>query len=158
MHDLVESSDGAADIVQSEEVGAAMLSLRAFMFERVYLGPARSRRARAGAGAVRRIFDHLVAQVATPTEIVDFVSGMTDRFALEYAARLPDGADQGHLGPRGRRRGRHGRGRLGAHALRKRRRALDRALPVPRGADAELLRQPGGQALLLLRLRQRAAT
>ena len=29
----------AGDIVQSDEVGAAMLSLRAFMFEHVYLGP-----------------------------------------------------------------------------------------------------------------------
>ena len=34
------------------------------------------------------------------------------------------------------------------------RRPLLRALPVPRGADAELLRQPGRQALPLLRLRQ----
>ena len=34
------------------------------------------------------------------------------------------------------------------------RRALHRALPVPRRADAELLRQPGRQALLLLRLRR----
>ena len=34
------------------------------------------------------------------------------------------------------------------------RHALHRALPVPRGADAELLRQPRRQALLLLRLRQ----
>ena len=39
VHDLVESSAAAGDIVQSDEIGAAMLSLRAFMFERVYLGP-----------------------------------------------------------------------------------------------------------------------
>src|SRR5438270_1160940 len=39
VHDLVESSAAAGDIVQGDEVGAAMLSLRAFMFERVYLGP-----------------------------------------------------------------------------------------------------------------------
>ena len=39
VHDLVESSARAGDIVQSEEIGGAMLSLRAFMFERVYLGP-----------------------------------------------------------------------------------------------------------------------
>ena len=38
VHDLIESSERAGDIVQSEEVGAAMLALRAFMFERVYLG------------------------------------------------------------------------------------------------------------------------
>src|SRR6059058_2495778 len=39
VHDLVESSQAAGDIVQSEEVGNAMLALRAFMFEHVYLGP-----------------------------------------------------------------------------------------------------------------------
>src|SRR6185437_6396163 len=39
VHDLVESSEAAGDIVQSEEIGGAMLSLRSFMFERVYLGP-----------------------------------------------------------------------------------------------------------------------
>ena len=42
VHDLVESSEPAGDIVQSEEIGDAMLSLRAFMFERVYLGPTRA--------------------------------------------------------------------------------------------------------------------
>ena len=39
VHDIVESSDGVGEIRQSAEVAEAMLSLRAFMFERVYLGP-----------------------------------------------------------------------------------------------------------------------
>ena len=39
VHDLVEASAAAGDIAQSDEVGEAMLSLRSFMFERVYLGP-----------------------------------------------------------------------------------------------------------------------
>ena len=39
VHDIVETSEGVDDIRQSPEVGEAMLSLRAFMFERVYLGP-----------------------------------------------------------------------------------------------------------------------
>ena len=39
VHDLVETSERAGDIEQSGEVGEAMLSLRSFMFERVYLGP-----------------------------------------------------------------------------------------------------------------------
>ena len=39
VHDLVESSEEAGDIRQSDEIGEAMLSLRAFMFDRVYLGP-----------------------------------------------------------------------------------------------------------------------
>ena len=39
VRDLVDTSAEAGDIVQSPEVGEAMLSLRSFMFERVYLGP-----------------------------------------------------------------------------------------------------------------------
>jgi dGTPase len=88
VHDLVESSDAAGDIVQGEEVGAAMLSLRSFMFEQVYLGPqTRQEHARAGA-TVAQIFEHLVERGDSSAEIVDYLSGMTDRFALEYAARL----------------------------------------------------------------------
>src|SRR5919205_639811 len=37
--DLLRHSEEAADIVQGEAVGSAMLRLREFMFERVYLGP-----------------------------------------------------------------------------------------------------------------------
>ncbi|MBA3347837.1 MAG: HD domain-containing protein [Actinobacteria bacterium] len=85
VHDLVESSELAGDIVQSEEVGAAMLALRSFMFERVYLGPhARGEHERAHA-AVQSIFERLAERGDAPEAIVDFLSGMTDRFALSYA-------------------------------------------------------------------------
>jgi dGTPase len=88
VHDLVESSEPAGDVVQSPEVGDAMLSLRSFMFEHVYLGPhARGEHERAAA-TVRRIFDHLAARGDDVDAIANFVAGMTDRFALEYAARL----------------------------------------------------------------------
>jgi dGTPase len=88
VHDLVESSQAAGDIVQSPEIGGAMLSLREFMFERVYLGPhARLEQERARA-TVRRIFDHLVERGDEPEQIVDFIAGMTDRFALTYVAEL----------------------------------------------------------------------
>ena len=43
VHDLVEYSAVAGDIVQGEQVGAAMSALREFMFERVYLGPVATR-------------------------------------------------------------------------------------------------------------------
>src|SRR5204862_2158122 len=36
VHDLVDNSEAAGDIRQSDEVGGAMLALREFMFERVY--------------------------------------------------------------------------------------------------------------------------
>jgi dGTPase len=85
VHDLVESSELAGDIVQSEEVGAAMLALRAFMFERVYLGShARAEHERAHV-TIKRIFDRLVERGDDEQAIADFLSGMTDRFALSYA-------------------------------------------------------------------------
>jgi dGTPase len=85
VHDLVESSEAAGDIVQGDEVGAAMLSLRAFMFERVYLGPHTAQEHERARETVRKIFDHLADRGDSPDEIVDYLSGMTDRFALEYA-------------------------------------------------------------------------
>jgi dGTPase len=88
VHDLVEESARAGDIVQSDEVGSAMLSLRSFMFERVYLGPdARREHARAHE-SIRRIYGHLAEQGNPQDQIVEFVAGMTDRFALQYAADL----------------------------------------------------------------------
>ena len=88
VHDLVESSQAAGDVVQSEEIGGAMLALRTFMFEHVYLGPHALGEHERAYTTVRRIFDSLVERGEEADAIVDFVSGMTDRFALEYAASL----------------------------------------------------------------------
>ena len=88
VHDIVESSEGAGDIRQSPEVGEAMLSLRAFMFERIYLGPQVEPEHRRAHETVRVIFDHLVAAGGDVDEIVDYIAGMTDRFALTYADSL----------------------------------------------------------------------
>jgi dGTPase len=88
VHDLVESSEAAGDIVQGEDVGAAMLSLRSFMFERVYLGPQTAQEHERARETVRKIFDQLADRGDSPDEIVDYLSGMTDRFALEYAGSL----------------------------------------------------------------------
>ena len=82
VHDLVETLRGAGDIVQSDDVGAAMLSLRAFMFERVYLGPETRREH-------DRAHEAIAAHLRAPRRarrladaIVEFIAGMTDRFAL----------------------------------------------------------------------------
>ncbi len=96
VHDIVEQSALAGDIVQSPEVGEAMLSLRSFMFDRVYLGPHVEPEHRQARAAVEAIFDALVDDPEGlppgdgPLEdrVVDYLSGMTDRFALTYAARL----------------------------------------------------------------------
>ena len=88
VHDLVETSAEAGEIRQSDEVGGAMLALRAFMFERVYLGPQTRREHDRARETVRRIFDGLAERGDEPDAIVDYLSGMTDRFALDFAARL----------------------------------------------------------------------
>ena len=93
VHDLVEASSAAGDIVQSGEIGHAMLNLRAFMFERVYLGPAADEQRTTAAETIRRIFDHLLEHPEELPEtrpgelherVTDYVSGMTDRFALAW--------------------------------------------------------------------------
>ena len=97
VHDLVETSAAAGDIVQSDDVAVAMLSLRSFMFERVYLGPQvapeheRVRRSccRRSSAASSTIPSELPpGEDDLATRITDYVAGMTDRFALAYAGRL----------------------------------------------------------------------
>jgi dGTPase len=88
VQDLVSVSESAGDIRQSDEIGEALLSLRSFMFDRVYLGEhARGEHARAHR-AIARIFQQLAARGDDPDAIVEFVAGMTDRFALHYAETL----------------------------------------------------------------------
>jgi dGTPase len=88
VHDVIEHSERAGDVVQGEDVGAAMLSLREFMFERVYLGPQTRAQHERAREVVQRIFDRLAADGRPEQEIVDYLAGMTDRFALEYAESL----------------------------------------------------------------------
>jgi dGTPase len=96
VHDLVEASEAAGDVVQGEDVGEAMLSLRSFMFEHVYLGPQVLPEHERARRVVRAIFDALVAEPERlppgdgelATRVTDYLAGMTDRFALHYAAAL----------------------------------------------------------------------
>ena len=96
VHDLVESSEAAGNVVQGDEVGDAMLSLRSFMFERVYLGPQVVPEHERARRVVRAIFDALVDEPERlppgdgelATRLTDYLAGMTDRFALAYAERL----------------------------------------------------------------------
>ena len=93
VHDLVETSDAEGDVCQSPAVGDAMLSLRAFMFERVYLGPQVGPEHRRAHDVVKAIFERLVVDPELlppgdgdlPDRITDYLAGMTDRFALAYA-------------------------------------------------------------------------
>ena len=96
VHDLVESSEGAGDIQQSEEIGAAMLALRSFMFERVYLGQHTRTQHEQAREVIASIFEHLLAhpdrlpegEGAPAERLTDYIAGMTDRYALTYAAKI----------------------------------------------------------------------
>jgi dGTPase len=91
VHDLVETSQATGDIAQSDEIGGAMLALRAFMFERVYLGPHAVAEHERAAATVRRIFEHLLGRGDSVEAAVEYLAGMTDRFALAFAESLDDG-------------------------------------------------------------------
>jgi dGTPase len=93
VHDMVEHSARAGDIVQGPEAGPAMAELRKFMFEHVYLGPAvRAEHARI-ANVVGRLFAHYVEHPELLGErgltegdlaerITDYIAGMTDRYCI----------------------------------------------------------------------------
>jgi dGTPase len=102
VRDLIERSAAAGnDIVQGEEVGGAMLRLRAFMFERVYLAADAQRERPRIERLLRRLFDHysvelppaVVSDAEDHERVVDYLAGMTDRFAIRTLAdlELPEG-------------------------------------------------------------------
>jgi hypothetical protein len=54
----------------------------------VYHGPEASVEHERARAVVHRIFDHLADRGDDPDGITQFIAGMTDRFALDYATRL----------------------------------------------------------------------
>jgi dGTPase len=98
VRDIVERSSAAGEIVQSDEIGGAMLRLRKFMFDRVYLGP----QARGEHERVHRTMQGLFAHyMEDPSEapelepgasdcqrVADYLAGMTDRYCIAKFAQL----------------------------------------------------------------------
>jgi len=98
VHDVVEHSERAGDIVQGPTAGPAMSALRDFMFERVYLGPAVRAEHDKISSVLRRLFAHFVEHPEllpeSPAEgrrggegglaarVTDYLAGMTDRYAI----------------------------------------------------------------------------
>ena len=89
--DIVEASGDGPVIVQSDEVGEAFRSLRAYMFAEVYLAAPASDESRRARYVVQSLFraylddPSLLPPTGDPdpvTRATDFVSGMTDRYAL----------------------------------------------------------------------------
>jgi dGTPase len=99
VNDLVETSADRSEVTMSPTLFSAMATTRSFLFERVYLG----RVAPATQEAVSRILETLLEHYsAAPADdgdddpripAVDYVAGMTDRFAIrrfeELAGEFP---------------------------------------------------------------------
>jgi dGTPase len=97
VRDLLERSEQAGDIVQGDEVGGSMLRLREFMFERVYLAPDAQREKPRIERMLRALFSHYaehpppaaVEESSEAERVIDYLAGMTDRFAIRAYADLP---------------------------------------------------------------------
>jgi dGTPase len=98
VHDLVEHSAPADDIVQGEQVGTAMAALRTFMFDHVYLGAAARREHAKIERVMRGLFDQYCAApdllpasepgASAAERVTDWLAGMTDRFAIRAFEEL----------------------------------------------------------------------
>jgi dGTPase len=96
--DIVERSAADDDIVQSKELGGAMLRLRKFMFDQVYLGPAARREHERVQRTMRGLFDHYMEHPgevpvaesgAEPCQrVADYLAGMTDRYCIACFTEL----------------------------------------------------------------------
>ncbi len=95
VRDMISTSSRLGEISLSDDVYSALMELRAWLFENVYDSP-RSRENQKAAGVVVALFDHYLDRPEDRAqsdpdpllETVDFVAGMTDRYALATYRRL----------------------------------------------------------------------
>ncbi|CAN5260205.1 deoxyguanosinetriphosphate triphosphohydrolase [soil metagenome] len=95
VRDMISNSTVKGEISLSDPVYGALLELRAWLFRRVYDKPG-SRENQKAARVVKALFEYyLEHQEERPdsdpdpiTETIDFVAGMTDRYALATYRRL----------------------------------------------------------------------
>jgi dGTPase len=95
VRDMISNSTVKGEISLSDPVYGALMELRAWLFRRVYDKPG-SRENRKAAGVVKALFEYYLeheeerpASDPDPiTETIDFVAGMTDRYALATYRRL----------------------------------------------------------------------
>jgi dGTPase len=95
VRDTIATSDESDTIAMSPEVRDAMMGLRAFLFDNVYLSPRAKEEEPKSFGVVKALFGYYLAHPGLlpdeyapqgPDELVqrvtDYVAGMTDRFAI----------------------------------------------------------------------------
>jgi dGTPase len=96
VRDVIERFEETGDIAQGAEVGEAMMSLRTFMFENVYLAESAKREHPRIEKMLRILFAHYVEHPPAPMtpgaseaeRIVDWLAGMTDRYAIRVFSDL----------------------------------------------------------------------
>ena len=95
VRDMISTSKVKGEISLSDEGYAALMGLRSWLFENVYRD-GRSRENQKASGVVTSLFEHFLEhpgeRASSDTdplvETVDFVAGMTDRYALATYRRL----------------------------------------------------------------------
>lgn len=95
VRDMILTSRERGEISLSEEVYAALMELRTWLFKNVYHNP-RSRENQKAGNVVAALFEHYLhrpeertkSDPDPVTETVDFVAGMTDRYALAIYKRI----------------------------------------------------------------------
>jgi dGTPase len=97
---VIDASVEAGEVRMDDETLAVMHDLRDFMFERVYQSPAQLREQRKAIEVIRRLVEHHLEhpdempasyrehEAPLVVQVVDYVAGMTDRFALATHDRL----------------------------------------------------------------------
>ncbi len=95
VRDMISASRDKTEITLSEEGHDTLMELRSWLFEHVYHNPSSRENEKAG-GVVAALFDYYLDHPGERaksdpdpiTETVDFVAGMTDRYALANYRRL----------------------------------------------------------------------
>ena len=97
VRDLVAESERVGDIAQTDQIGGAMLRLRKYMFQNVYLGPQVRTEADRVKGLIRGLFAYYLEHPGEIPEakgddpaadVTDWIAGMTDRFAFRVFEEL----------------------------------------------------------------------
>ena len=96
--DIIKQSQGVNDIIMSKRIRDAMLGLRNFLFQRVYLEPSTKKEEKKIHNIIESLYDYYlhhveelpayltcqIGQDTTKEQIVcDYIAGMTDHYAVE---------------------------------------------------------------------------
>ena len=104
IHDLISSSMGKNDIIQSDQMERALKGLRGFMFENVYINSAAKAEEGKAEYMIGQLYEYYRKHVEEMPEeyrdmveskgvtvertVCDFIAGMTDRYAVATYERL----------------------------------------------------------------------